>query len=132
MNKKVILLDGDHDDWLLVQDSLSELGLEVAINFISNSDALFHHLSNNPKPALILADYNSVPENGIQIVKKLKSNTHWCDIPVFILSETNDDHLRSECYRYGASGFIRKPATHEGTLKKINSFFRYWFDVVEA
>lgn len=132
MGKQVILLDEDRDDWALVQDSLIELQIDVSLRYISNSQELFEHLEHQPKPALILADYNAVPDNGLQVIKKLKSHPTWSDIPVFILSETHNDAIRSECYKHGASGFIKKPDTHEGTLKKINTFFRYWFDVVEA
>lgn len=131
MRKQVILLDEDQDDWALVEDSLKELELDVSILYLSDSLALFRHLEQGHKPAFVLADFNSVPDNGLDVLKKMKGDERWQDIPVFILSEQTDDRLRSECYRHGASALIRKPDSHQGTLKKIGSFFRYWFEVVE-
>jgi CheY-like chemotaxis protein len=79
-----------------------------------------------------LIDYNSVPDNGIQVLKRLKENPNYDDILVVILSDSNVGKYRNECYRYGASSFIKKPDTAKATNQKIASFFNYWFNVVEV
>ena len=132
MRKQMVLLDEDKDDWMLVQDSIKELGLDVSIQFISNSEELFHYLREGNRPAFILVDFNALPDNGLEVLKKLKSNINWKEIPVCILSENREEKYKQECYRLGASAFILKPSTHAETLTKIETFFRYWTDVVEA
>ena len=80
----------------------------------------------------MLIDYNSVPENGIEVLKKLKSDANYNDIPVVILSDNSLPKYKNECYRHGASSFIKKPDSAEATNKKIAAFFNYWFHVVEV
>jgi len=81
---------------------------------------------------LILIDYNSTPDDGIEVLKKLKSNNAYNDIPVVILSDSDHPRYKNECYQNGASSFIKKPATAVATNKKIASFFNYWLTVVEV
>jgi CheY-like chemotaxis protein len=132
MNRFVLMLEGDGDDRYITQQTLSELRVDIPIKFSSNSNEFFNVLSEREKPSLILIDYNSVPQNGIEVLKKLKSSTNYNDIPVVILSDSNLPKYKSECYQHGASSFIKKPDTSEGTNKKIASFFNYWFQVVEV
>jgi CheY-like chemotaxis protein len=132
MNRFVLMLEADGDDRNITQQTLSELNPEISIRFLSASTEFFTFLSIAEKPALILVDYNSTPDNGLGVLKKLKSDPKLCDIPVVILSESDLAKYKNECYKYGASSFIKKPDTLEATNKKIASFFTYWFDVVEV
>jgi len=132
MNRFVLMLEGDGDDRYITQQTLSELNIDISIKFLSDSTAFFTFLSDAEKPALILADYNSTPDNGLDVLKKLKSDPNLCDIPVVILSDSDLPKYKNECYKYGASSFIKKPDTLEATNTKIASFFTYWFDVVEV
>jgi len=132
MNRFVLMLEADGDDRYITEQTLSELGIRVPIRFVSDSIQFFTFLAASEKPALILIDYNSVPETGIQVLKRLKSEPFYCDIPVVILNDSDHPRFKMECYRQGASSYIKKPDTIEGTNAKIASFFDYWFNVVEV
>jgi CheY-like chemotaxis protein len=131
MNLFVLMLEGDGDDRYITEQTLSELHIKVSIQFASNSTEFFKLLSEQRRPALILIDYNSVPDDGLEVLKKLKGSSNYNDIPVVILSDSNLGKYRNECYRHGASSFIKKPETVDATNRKIASFFNYWFNVVE-
>ena len=132
MNRFVLMLEGDGDDRYITQQTLTELGIDIPIRFFSNSTALFDFLTSSARPALILIDYNSNPDNGLEVLKKLKSNANYNTIPVVILSDSDHPRYKNDCYKHGASSFIRKPDSIEATNKKIAAFFHYWFDVVEV
>lgn len=132
MDKYVILLEEDRDDWSLVKETLLELDMDIPLRFFSDSQEMFNHLEKNEKPALVLVDYNALPDNAIGVLKKFKSDAALREIPVVVLSDSDQDRYKSECYALGASSFIRKPDTVEGTRKKIGTFFRYWLEVVEV
>lgn len=84
------------------------------------------------RPSIILLDYNSRPLGGIDVLKKIKLNYQYNDIPVIILSEVADPVIVSECYRLGASSYITKPFTEKQAKQKIESFFSYWLSVAET
>lgn len=126
------MLECGGDDRYITQQTLLEFGTDITIKFSSNSIEFFDLLSKGQEPVLILVDYNSIPENGLDVLKKLKSDPNLCDIPVVILSDSDFPKYKNECYQYGASSFIKKPDALEATNKKIASFFTYWFNVVEV
>lgn len=125
------MLEDDNDDRYLTEEVLTEAGIKVPIQYFSNSNEMFQALANGEKPALLLVDYNSTPDNGIAVLKKAKGNNAICDIPVVILSDNNFDSYRKECYAAGAASYIQKPDKMERTHEKIKTFFKYWLEVAE-
>jgi CheY-like chemotaxis protein len=132
MNKTVLMLEDDKDEHNLTKQTLEEIGLEITIHFFSRSDELFSYLSAKAAPALILIDNNIAPENGIEILKKLKADHRYQSIPVIILSDNNLETYSKEAYRHGASSYIMKPLTIADTRRKIEMFFKYWLEVAEV
>ena len=94
MRKPVFFLEEDQDDWSLVKDTLAELGLEVPIRFFSDSTQFFQILETEPSPSLLMVDYNALPENGLQVLQRIKSHPNWTSLPVVILSDSSSEVLR--------------------------------------
>ena len=65
-------------------------------------------ISTTDQPSLLLIDYNSVPENGLEVLKKIKKLQPINGVPIVILSDSVTDKYRNECYAHGASSFIKK------------------------
>ena len=131
--KLILMLEDDSDDRYITEQAIDELGLDVDIEFFSDSNQFLHFLAGtSPYPSLILIDYNSTPENGLAVLKKIKALTPLNKLPVIILSDSNTEKYKAECYAHGASSFIQKPQTVEATANKIETFFKYWFTVAEV
>jgi CheY-like chemotaxis protein len=86
------MLEEDGDDSYITQETLKEIGIDISIQFLSNSSDFFNFLSNSIRPALILIDYNSNPDNGLDVLRQLKSNASYSTIPVVILSDSDHPH----------------------------------------
>lgn len=129
--KLVFMLEDDHDDRQLTESIVSKLDLDIKLQYFSNSAELLQALSAD-KPSLILIDYNIVPENGVEVMKEIKSTHTFLSIPMVILSDTGMSRYRDEAYAAGAASFITKPWQMEKTREKIKTFFEYWFEVVEG
>ena len=130
--KTILMLEDDGDDRYITETAISDLGLDVEIKFFSNSDKFLEFLMANERPYLLLIDYNSTPDNGLEVLKKIKSLETVRDLPVIILSDSISEKYKNDCYAYGASSFIKKPQTVDATANKIETFFKYWFSVAEV
>lgn len=132
MDRFIMMLDSDRDDRYITAEVLKQLDIQVPVHYYTGSIDFFQALELSEKPVLILLAYNSQPENGIEVLRKLKAKHAFADIPVVILAETDHPRYKEECYRLGASSFIRKPVTPAATTQKIADFFKYWLEVVEV
>jgi CheY-like chemotaxis protein len=129
MPTKIYMLEDDTDDRYLTNEVVDELGLEISIEYFSSSTDLMKALEKNT-PAIILADYNSSPENGLEVLSKLKT-TSASGVPCVILTENNYPGFKAKCYAAGASSVITKPRDMVQTRQKIRTFFEYWMNVVD-
>lgn len=131
MQRAIWIVEDDSDDRYLTEETLSELGITVPVKFLSSSNELFQSLLSVETPLLILIDYNLTPDNGLEVLKKIKDSETFSRVPVVILSDSTLPQYRDACYKHGAASFIKKPATMEGTQHKIGTFFKYWTEVAE-
>lgn len=129
------MIDDDPDDQYLTKDVLKELGVEVRIDFLSDSTRVFefldHAAEKNALPSLILLDKNLPAIDGLQILKDIKSNSQYKNIPVVVLSGSAFPQEINEFYANGAASFITKPSTGSLTTEKISVFMQYWLKVCE-
>jgi CheY-like chemotaxis protein len=132
MSELILMLEDDPDDRFITESTLSELGHAVSIQFVKSSTELFNFLGTNAKPQLIILDYNSAPMNAVDVLRQLKKDEKLRSIPAVVLGDGDKEKYVSECYDAGASSYISKPTTAEGTKSKIESFFNYWLKTVEV
>ena len=131
-NRYILMVEDDPDDRYFTEQTLQDIGISVPLQFLSQSNEVLSYLDTHELPSIILIDYNISPDNGVEVLKTLKSNARYRHIPVIILSESAAPAYVTECYSHGANSFVAKPFTSTGTRKKIESFFTYWLEVAEV
>jgi CheY-like chemotaxis protein len=129
-SKYVLMLENDSDDRYITQATVKELNVDIPIRYEYWSASILKDVEND-KPGVILLAYNTSPENGLEIVKKIKSDKNYAATPVIVLIEQLPEDLIRKYYIAGANTVIRKPSSVEQTSKKIKTFFDYWFTVAE-
>jgi two-component system, chemotaxis family, chemotaxis protein CheY len=67
---------------------------------------------------VILSDINMPEMDGLEMLRKLKENPVYQNIPVIVISTEGSEDRVNEAFCYGAKGFIKKPFLPED-LKKI-------------
>lgn len=78
-------------------------------------------LLNRVHPDMILLDIQMPKMDGYQVLKNLKTNPDWRDIPVIFITGQKDSASEREGFRLGAQDFIGKPFNNEVTLSRIRS-----------
>ncbi|MCR9076270.1 MAG: response regulator, partial [bacterium] len=59
-------------------------------------------------PSLVLCDYQLPGCNGHEVLRVLRENTKLQDVPFFMLTGNNDQLMRDESVRRGASMYVHK------------------------
>jgi CheY-like chemotaxis protein len=128
----IVMLEYDEDDRFITAEHFAKTPYPVEM--VSTADELLNFLDScmtkkTSLPSLILMNYYST--DAKTLLQKLKGNIHYAHVPVIVLSGIRTPEAVRECYQYGASSFIQKPAFVNETAKKINTFLEYWFQTVE-
>ena len=103
---RILVVDDDRKVLEQVRTLLSPHGYEVA--FIAKAEFLFPRLESESFD-LILLDINMPGANGIELLKQLKSDEAYKEIPVIMNTGEDDDKVLVECFNYGAADYITKP-----------------------
>lgn len=70
-------------------------------------------------------------KNGRETLREIKADPALRHIPVIVFTTSSDIKDIVECYRIGASSFIRKPDTFEDLVKTVSAFGAYWMNVAQ-
>ncbi|MCG8643847.1 MAG: response regulator [Desulfobacterales bacterium] len=62
---------------------------------------------------MVLTDYNMPVMNGLELIKEMKKNELFDQIPVVIISTEGSREKRDAFFEQGASGYIKKPFAPE-------------------
>jgi len=80
----------------------------------------------NLKPKIVLLDLNMPKINGVDVLKKIKSNDLTKAIPVIVLTSSKEDPDIENCYQLGANSYIVKPVGFDNFTKAVGELGMYW------
>lgn len=117
--KDIIILIAEDDDGHaeLIIEGLRETGLKNEIIRFSDGQELWDYLHlqcreemlENNQEFLILLDINMPRMDGITVLEKIKNDICLKDIPVMMLTTTDDPREVERCYQLGCNVYITKP-----------------------
>jgi two-component system response regulator len=83
-------------------------------------------------PKLILLDLQMPRMNGIDALKRLKSDLRTQSIPVIILSASANPDDAQECLAYGATSYLVKPLKMEAFAEVIRKLQLDWAEAIRS
>ena len=112
---KILLVDDDPEDRMIMYDGLQELGAAAIVRFAEGGEAAFAVLNDGYSkgiiPRLVVLDLNIPKMNGTQILRVLKEDPRFKHIPVIIYSTSINPLEKERCLLLGAHSYIIKPVS---------------------
>jgi len=78
-------------------------------------------VAQKERPGLILLDINLPAGGGLRLLERLTKTTNTQQIPVVVITASEDQALEGEARTKGAAGFMRKPIDSELLLAAITT-----------
>ena len=113
--KRIIYVDDANFSLISVKNRLKE---HYEVYTAQSADRLFLILEKI-FPSLIILDINMPGQNGFDIIKKLKADERYFDIPVIFLTSNNDRESVIKCFRLGACDYLTKPFNDTQLMERI-------------
>lgn len=135
--KEVIILIAEDDDGHaeLIKEGLLDSGICNQIIRFSNGEDAWHFLSctgdnevrNKNISYLLLLDINMPKMNGEEVLIRIKSDEELKEMPVIMLTTTDNPREVEACYKLGCNLYITKPIEFlkfAETLKLLGLFIQ--------
>ncbi len=76
---------------------------------------------------LIMTDLNMPYMDGMELIKTLRADPSWSDIPILMVTTENDDNEREKAFSNGANGYVVKPVTGDAIAQNIKAIIKDMF-----
>lgn len=121
----VLIVDDDEGHAILIRENLEAAGLRARIEHFSDGQAVLDFfakgVSNRPDTYLVLLDIRMPKVDGIEVLRRLKSDPVLAKLPVIMLTTTDDTREIDRCYGLGCNGYIQKPVDYERFAEAIKN-----------
>ena len=117
---RIVMMEDNPADVLLVREALKENGLEVDLLVIPDGEAALDWVggrSSQPGADLILLDLNLPRHHGIEVLQRIRLEPRLNGTPVAVFSSSDTDQDRSVARQLGADHFLLKPCSLDEFLE---------------
>lgn len=137
----LLVEDNPHDAELTIR-ALKKSNINNSINITHLKDgeeAIDYFFSNNDLyvrptklPKIILLDLKLPKIDGIQVLRKLKSDEHTRALPVVVLTSSHEEQDIVESYNLGVNSYVTKPVEFDQFMNSIANLGIYWSAVNQS
>ncbi len=82
-------------------------------------------------PAIVLLDIRLPKINGLEVLKRIRTDERTSRLPVVMLTSSNEEEDLAESYDLGANSFVRTPVSSDQFAAAIHRLGLYWLVVSE-
>jgi CheY-like chemotaxis protein len=128
-DRELVILMAEDDDGhaYLVQQNLQDAGLanrvvhvrdgQEALDYIRCVGTFADRVPNGP--LLLLLDINMPRVDGVEVLRQLKADPRSEQLPVIMLTTTDDPREILRCYELGCSSYVTKPVEYDRFVEAI-------------
>ena len=134
-NKIILLVEDNPDDVMLTEAALQENKifnkLVVTRDGVEALDYLFRtgkyaDRDAEEVPQIILLDLNLPKLNGLDVLRKIRSDARTRMLPVVILTSSMEERDVIDSYQLGANSYIHKPVDFSQFSEAVRNLGLYW------
>lgn len=136
----VLLVEDNPRDVRLTQRAFAQAGLPHDLRIVRDGDEALAYLqregvygdpSGAPRPDVILLDLNLPRMGGDELLRHLKQDPHFKQIPVIVLTTSGRSDDVRQAYEDGANAYLLKPVEFARFTEVIEQLGKFWLDTVE-
>jgi two-component system response regulator len=125
---EILLVEDNPNDAELAIRALKKNNLANNLVHLEDGQEALDYLydENNEMPKLILMDVKMPRVDGIEVLRKLKSDEKKKVIPVVMLTSSKEDKDIIEAYNLGVNAYIVKPVDFDQFVKAVTQLGFFW------
>jgi len=129
----ILIADDDDGHATLIQEQLEDSGINNPIQRFRDGAEVWKYLTGEgPGPHrdpdqsyLLLLDIRMPKMDGVEVLRRIKGNEVLRNLPIIMLTTTDDPREVAECYALGCNSYVTKPvnfADFSEVVKRLGLF----------
>jgi CheY-like chemotaxis protein len=137
----ILLVEDNPDDEFMTRRALEQNNLyndlvvvrdgEQALDYLFGTGS-YEGRDTTLMPQVILLDLGLPKVDGLEVLKRIRSDERTRRLPVVVLTSSGEEQDRVESYVRGANSFVRKPVDFVEFAGAVQSLGMYWFVLNET
>ena len=119
--KKILVVEDDQSIRFLLNHILGE---KYEIESTENGIDALSLMQNGSVPDLIISDLTMPKMNGVDFIKNIRMSTFFKEIPLIVLSATDNSKEKINCLKTGADDYVVKPFNPEELEARVENILR--------
>ena len=130
-NHPIMLVEDNPDDVMFTLRAFKQNNISnevvVATDGEKALDILFPENDAAPfNPALVLLDVKLPKVDGLEVLRRIRSNPRTQSLPVVVLTTSSEETDIVSSYKLGANSFVRKPVSFDDFVDATRVLGVYW------
>ena len=136
----VLLVEDNPRDVRLTQRAFTQAGLPHDLRVVRDGDEALIYLhregaysepQTSPRPDMILLDLNLPRMGGHELLRRLKQEQRFRQIPVIVLTTSGRPDDVRLAYEAGANAYLLKPVEFARFTEAMGCLGKFWLELVE-
>lgn len=126
---EILLVEDNPDDAGLAIHALKKHNMAGSLLHLHDGEEALEYLFSGKMtqiPRVILLDLKMPKVDGIEVLRRLKSDEARKVIPVVVLTSSKEDRDIAESYKLGANAYVVKPVDFDKFAKAIADIGVFW------
>jgi two-component system response regulator len=127
---EILLVEDNPNDVELALHALRKNNLTNRIEVVRDGaealDFIFGNGADSNRPKVILLDLKLPKVDGLEVLKRLKSDPQTRSIPVVMLTSSREERDIINSYELGVNSYIVKPVDFEQFTEAVRQLGLYW------
>jgi CheY-like chemotaxis protein len=137
----ILLVDDSEDDVFLIRKAFAKAKVRNPIHAVSDGEEAIAYLNGEgkyenreeyPLPILILLDLSMPRMDGFGVLRWIRAQPDFSNIPVLVLTHSEQLREVNEAYALGANSFLTKPGDFENYTELARILSEYWMSLVQT
>lgn len=132
--KRILLVEDNPNDVELTLEALSKHNLANTVEVVRDGEEALDYLYHrgpfasrpNGNPAVMLLDLKLPKVNGIEVLKKVRSEERLKLIPVVVLTSSREERDMIDSYKLGVNAYVVKPVDFHEFMDAVKTLGIFW------
>ncbi|NKE36693.1 response regulator [Natronococcus sp. JC468] len=133
-SREVLLVEDNPGDVRLTREAFAATDGDHTLRAVTTGEDAMAFLERRARedalPDLVLLDLNLPGIDGGTVLERIRASPELRQLPVIVLTSSDDDEDVAASYRRAANAYLTKPIAPDDLVSMIGSLETFWFDRV--